>query len=275
MTPIDIFITAYERKEITQQTLEYLYERTKTPFRVWLLDQGMTNAEMWVQNNGKFPGLMYVGLEQNLGIHAAWNMALALAESEYFITSDNDIFVPDLVNYAQSATMTDDNPEGPYSKIELILDPDRHRDPNPDWLSRLFTLMNQQQQYGAISLHPHVFIGAANVDPTVSEDVVERNMCGAVMRIMRREAVYKAGGWEHKIEAGRNHEERTICSRLQTAGYKVGITPRIRAFHPFPPNWGYPKEFTPEMQKHNPDLEAYVQQFGNMNNYDQKTWMPK
>ena len=257
MKPIDIFITSYERKEITQQTLEYLYERTTTPFRVWLLDQGMTNAEMWAMHNRKFPGLMYVGFEQNLGIHAAWNTALALAESEYFITSDNDIYVPDLSKFDNNLNIS---PEGSMNYN--------------DWLSRLKLFMDMRPDYGAISLHPHVFIGAAGIDPHDPEDVKERNMCGAVMRIMRREAVYKAGGWEHKIEAGRNHEERTICSRLQTAGYKVGITPRIRAFHPFPPNWGYPKEFTPEMQKHNPDLEQYVQQFGNMNNYNKDTWMP-
>jgi hypothetical protein len=95
------------------------------------------------------------------------------------------------------------------------------------------------------------------------------------MRIMRTEAVRKVGGWEHKTEAGRNHEERWICGKLQEAGYKVGITSRIRAFHPFPPNWGYPPEFTPEMQKHNPDLEQEVQRFGDMSAYNEKTWLPK
>lgn len=242
MNKIDIFITSYQREKLTRETLDYLFARTTTPFRVWLLDQGITNAAMYTIHRTQWPRLMYVGLEQNLGIHAAWNMALALAESEYFITSDNDIFVPDL---------------------------------QPDWLQQLVTFMDERQQYGAISLHPHVFIGAAGIDPEDPEDVKERNMCGAVMRIMRRDAVYKAGGWEHKIEAGRNHEERTICSRLQTAGYKVGITSRIRAFHPFPPNWGYLQEFTPEMQKHNPELEQYVQSFGNIDNYDPKTWLPK
>jgi GT2 family glycosyltransferase len=183
----------------------------------------------------------YVGFNKNMGIHALWNTALALAESEYFITTDNDIYVP---------------------KLGM-----------PDWLSQLVSLIDSRPNYGAISLHPHVFIGAAGIDPKDPEDIKERNMCGAVMRIMRRDAVTKAGGWEHKIEAGRNHEESTICSRLQTAGYKVGITSRIRAFHPFPPNWGYPPEFTPEMQKHRAELEPYVQSFGNMKAYNNDTWL--
>lgn len=255
--PIDIFITSFQRMEFTRKTLQYLYERTTYPFRVWLLDQAGTNESVAMEYEEKYPdNFKYVGFSENLGIHALWNVALALAESEYFITSDNDIYVPDLRNVGYPEIM---------KKVGA----------HNDWLGRLVGFMEVRPEYGAISLHPHVFIGAAGIDPNDPEDVKERNMCGAVMRIMRWDAVWKVGGWEHKIEAGRNHEERTICSRLQSIGYKVGITSRIRAFHPFPPNWGYNKEFTPEMQKHNPDLESYVQQFGNMDNYDEKTWLPK
>lgn len=244
---IDIFITAYQRHDLTAQTLAYLKERTKYPYRVFLIDQG---------GNEKHKDKVdyYIGLSKNVGIHCAWNLALAMSESQYFITSDNDIYVPDLAYPVESNHAP--NLQG-------------------DWLEIMVRYMDERPDYGAISLHPHVFIGAAGIDPNDPEDVKERNMCGAVMRIMRRDAVWKAGGWENKIEAGRNHEERTICSRLQTAGYKVGIASRIRAFHPFPPNWGYNKEFTPEMQKHSPELEEYVQSFGNMDNYDNKTWIQK
>lgn len=237
MKPIDIFITTYLRPEYTIKTIRYLMDRTKYPFRLFVIDNGGNNN---VRNI--FPNIHYINLGENMGIHAAWNIALSLAESEYFITSDNDIYVPDL---------------------------------EPDWLTQLVRFMDDRLDYGAISLHPHVFIGIAGEDPNDPEDVKESPMAGAVMRIMRTEAVRKVGGWEHKIEAGRNHEERTICSRLRDNGYKVGRTVRIRAFHPFPPNWGYPLEFTPQMQKHNPDLEQYVQSFGNIDNYDSKTWMPK
>lgn len=237
--PIDIFITCYLRQAITEQTLTYLEERTKYPYRLFIIHQG-GNEEVLEAYKDKI--FLRIDLIPNAGIHAAHNVALALAESDYFITSDNDIFVPDL---------------------------------EPDWLTTMVKYMDERPDYGAISLHPHVFIGAAGIDPKDPEDVKERNMCGAVMRIMRTEAVRKAGGWLHTIRTGRNHEERTICSQLQSAGYKVGIASRIRAFHPFPPNWGYPKEFTPEMQLHNPALEQEVQRFGNMDAYDNKTWLPK
>ena len=247
MKPIDIFITAYLRPEYTQKTLEYLYARTRYPFRVWLLDNGGNKQVAMRMQQDHADSFHHIEFNENLGIHAAWNVALALAESEYFITSDNDIYVPDWTNN------------------------------HTDWLEALKRYMDIMPDYGAISLHPHVFIGAAGIDPNDPEDVKDRNMCGAVMRIMRREAVQKAGGWEHKIEPGRNHEERTICSRLHDAGYKTGITSRIRAYHPFggeKGNWGYPEEITPEMQGHNPQLKDYVKSFDHPESYDQNTWLP-
>lgn len=235
MKPIDLFILAYERPHYTERTLEYLKERTKYPYRLFLIDNG---------GNMEFRSKVdhYIQLRPNMGVHAAWNVALSLAESEFFITSDNDIYVPDL---------------------------------DPDWLSQLVRFISDRPDYGAISLHPHVFIGINGEDPFDPADVKEAPMAGAVMRIMRTGAVREAGGWEHIIEAGRNHEERTVCSRLQTKGYKVGRTTKVRAFHPFGPNWGYPPEFTPQMQKHTPELEPYVNQFNNMESYDPKTWLPK
>lgn len=260
--PIDIFILAYQRQDQTRETLRYLKERTTYPHRVFLLDNG-GNEEFKDQVD------FYVSLNPNMGVHAGWNVALSLAESEFFITSDNDIYVPSL-GYT---SFLSDEELGKLSATEMMIM--RDNGAPTDWLSRLVRFMEERPDYGAISLHPHVFIGIAGEDPNDPEDVKEAPMCGAVMRIMRTEAVRKVGGWEHKIEAGRNHEERTICSRLRDNGFKVGRTVRIRAFHPFPPNWGYPKEFTPEMQKHTPELEPYVQQFGNIDAYDNNTWLPK
>ena len=241
MKPIDIFITAYQRPGYTFRTLQYLFERTTYPHRIFLIDNG---------GNEGFEGSKlidhYIKLSGNFGLSPAWNVALALAESEYFITSDNDIYVPDL---------------------------------KPDWLTQLVTFMDERLDYGAISLHPHVFIGAAGIDPNDLEDVKERNMCGGVMRLMRRDAVWKAGGWERDIKIGRGSEERTICSRLQSNGYKVGICSRIRAFHPFGSDiegnlgWGY-SDLTPEQQGHNPQLKDEVLRFDNPDAYDPLTWLP-
>ncbi len=260
MNKIDIFITAYQRVQYTQKAIDYLYERTTYPFRLFLLDNGGNEKFKQCMLQGCYKDFHYISFNENIGIHAAWNVALALAESEYFITSDNDILVPDLRG---KEWVSAQSPVPPYLYETNC------------WLTRLIDLMDERLDYGAISLHPHIFIGINGEDPHDPEDVKEAPMCGAVMRIMRTEAVRKVGGWEHKIEAGRNHEERTISSRLRDNGYKVGRTTRIRAWHEFGDNWGYPPEFTPEMQKHNPELNSYVNQFNNKDGYDVDTWLPK
>jgi len=244
--PVDIFICCYLRQFYTEKTINYLIERTKHPYRLFVIDNG-GNKEVLEEANKQNKLFLSIHSSYNVGIHAIWNMAMSLAESEYFITTDNDIYAPDL---------------------------------DPDWLTQLVKFMDARPDYGAISLCPHVFIGAAGIDPNDPEDVKERNMCGAVLRIMRTEAVRKAGGWEHVIRTGRNHEERTICSRLQTNGYKVGICSRLRAFHPFGKDipgqsgWGYPSEFPPELQGHRPEIKDYVLSFDNPERYDPKTWLP-
>lgn len=236
---IDIFILAYLRQDFTRKTIEYIKKRTYAPYRLVLIDNG---------GNEEFKDSVdhYIKMDKNVGVHGGWNMALENAQSEYFVTTDNDILVPEL---------------------------------DPDWLEQLVNIMNLNPEYAAISLHPHVFIGAANMPVNEPADLVERNMCGAVMRLMKTNVVKKVGGWEKTTEPGRNHEESHICNNLKAAGWKVGITPKIRAYHMFGSEmegtWGYPKEFTPEMQKHNPELWGYVKNFDNIKAYDNKTWLPK
>lgn len=246
--PIDIFVCAYMRSSFTEKTLEYLSERTKYPYRLFLINNGGNDEIAKVYDKDIF---MTINLNRNAGVTAAWQIALSLAESDYFITTDNDIYVPDT---------------------------------NPDWLSQMVKFMDDRPDYAAISLHPHAIIGAVGFDHNDPEEVKEVNMCGAVMRIMRRKATWEAGGWSDEGDAAlirpdRGHEERTICSRLQTKGYKTGRTTKLRAYHPFGKgiggNWGYPKHITPEMQGHNPELDEYVQQFDNMESFDPKTWLPK
>lgn len=251
MKPIDIFICAYLRPMFTEQTIIYLKERTKYPYRLFIIDNGGNEN---ITETYKDDIFMTIKLSKNAGVTAAWQIAQSLAESEYFITSDNDIYVPD-------------------TGVETGC-----------WLEMLIDLIDRRPDYGAISLHPHTLIGDVSFDPKDPEDVKEVPWCGAVMRIMRRYAVKAVGGWSDDgdtplIRGDRGHEERLVCGRLQVGGYKVGRTTRLRAYHPFGKatggNWGYPEEITPEMQGHNPELKEYVQQFDNMEAYNEKTWMPK
>ncbi len=239
---IDIFVTCYLRPQMTMETLKYLKERTRYPYRLFIIHQGGNEEALIQYEKDTF---LIIDPSYNVGIHAAWGIALGLAASDYFITSDPDILVPDL---------------------------------DPDWLTQLVELMDKRPDYGAIALQPHKFIG---LEPSVYPDdgeILSTPMVGAVMRLMRRDAVWKAGGWERFVRSSRNHEEATIAGRLNAVGFKIGYTSKMKAFHMFgdevtSDSWGYPKEMKPEDHGHVlrwPLPSAY----GHREEYDPKTFEP-
>lgn len=250
---VDIFLTCYERQEFAQECVKYLRERTITPYRLTVIDNG---GNQWAKDQVD----RYVPLWTNTGIHYAWNTALSMAEGEYFITSDPDLLVPDL-----------DHVDFTQTNQPFVTSTTQHG----DWLERMIKFMNKRPDYGAISMHPHILIGAAGFDPQDPEDVKEVDHCGAVFRIMRTEVVKQAGGWEFTTRPQRNHEEKHICSRLREKGFKSGRTTRVRAYHLFgKDNWGY-GDIPPEVHGHNPALRDYVGQFDQKEAYNQETWLPK
>ena len=247
---IDIFILSYLRPKMTMETIKYLKERTRYPYRLFLIDNG-GNEEAKIEYADDF--FLTIDPSYNVGVHSGWNIALALAESDYFVTTDNDILVPDVEGI-----------EGIEGLGEL------------DWLGQLVKYMDERPDYGAIALQPQKFIGLEpSVYPTDGE-IINTPMVGAVMRLLRRDAVWKAGGWERWVRQSRNHEEKTICSRLATAGYKFGYTSKMKAFHMFGKEgesdyWGYDKDAKPEDHGHR-DVWPPPWVFGNKADYDNKTW---
>jgi hypothetical protein len=141
----------------------------------------------------------------------------------------------------------------------------------------MMTIMRTREvdRLAALALQPHIFIGTNPTAYPSDGIVLDMPIVGAVMRMMNRQAVINAGGWEHVIRTSRNHEEKTICSRLQTLGYKVGYTAKMKAFHLFAGEntgpWGYPASMSPEDHGHHP-VSPPVNVFGNIAEYNQKTW---
>lgn len=207
--PIDIFITCWNRSKFTAATIAYIGDRTRHPYRIIAIDNNSDDNTADLLYSLESIGAVHhtVKHTKNIGIHQAWNTALGLADGDYFITTDNDIYVPQV---------------------------------DPDWLTQMVKFMDDNPEYAAIALQPHMYLGSADPTPDPS-GVTEVSHCGAVMRIMRTKCVREVGGWDRHYNANRNHEELTICSRLRTAGYKVGYTSYLRAYHDWGDdnNWGY------------------------------------
>jgi len=134
------------------------------------------------------------------------------------------------------------------SPYYICTDPDIiPQNTDPDWLAQLIDLADRHPEYAAIALRPHVMIGdnAAKMFQD-SPEVRERDHVGAVLRLMRTEAVREVGGWRQDyVKPSRNNEEWYICGKLRKAGWKVGYARDIRAIHLFGEGddedpWGYP-----------------------------------
>jgi len=258
-TGVDIVMLAYQRAEMTARAIKFLDERTITPYRLFVVDNHSTDGtDKLLKELCKTPRTMpgredemmvfhSVRMSRNVGVHMGWNVALSLIDSYYFITMDNDIYVPKL---------------GARDWLSIMVD----------------TINNHHDEYGAIAATPHVFVGAELKEPG-EDGLVENNMCGAVVRIMRRDLVVGVGGWEHKWDANRNHEEKTICSRLSTEGFKVGYQTRVTCYHDFGEdnNWGY-KDIHPHKHGHRiPGEEIWPppSHLQTIKQLDQNTWLTK
>jgi len=217
---IDICMLTCNRARITELCIRELARRTETEYRLTVLDNGSedgTESMVWEWSLDGDSGTVGYCAHENNGVHWGFNWLLNQVESEsYYICTDPDI-IP--------------------------------QNTDPDWLAQLVDLADRHPEYAAIALRPHVMIGDnANKMFADAPEVVERDHVGAVLRLMRVEAVRDVGGWKRDyVKPSRNNEEWYICGKLRKAGWKVGYARDIRAIHLFgDPDqgedpWGYPQ----------------------------------
>ena len=246
MNRIDLVMTTYQRKTFTYDAIKAIHDRTKTPYRLIVVDNNSDDGSQKMlydlKQNGYIQHLIL--LEENYGIHMAKNYGLALVRSTpYYIDTDNDLL----------CAKTD-----------------------PDWIARLTSLMNTFPEYGAIACRPQVLVGRAGTEFDVKGEVVPFDHIGAHLRIMRTNVVKKVGGWEKTWEAKRNHEDHFIAGKLHGEGLKVGYAKNVRCWHIFgtDDNWGY-KDMPKEAHGHReiwPPPSFYDK---DLPNYNQDTWQEK
>ena len=218
--PIDIALLSCNRRRITEASIRAIQERTTTPHRLLVLDNGSVDGSDDLIKALAAEGLVdgYELSADNNGVHWGFNCLLDWAQSDPYICTDNDIIPPVPVD-------------------------------GRDWLSRLLDLAQRHPDYAAIACRPHVMIGD-NVKRMFADapEVVQRGHVGAVLRLMRPGLVREAGGWKKIKQASRNNEEWHICGKLRKAGYKVGYARDLRIIHLFgepeysedEDPWGYP-----------------------------------
>ena len=219
--PIDIVLVCWNRPKFTRWSIQSIRDNTKYPHRLIVIDNGSD----W-QLQGDLVEMKYNGwidtivlLDKNYGLETAKNLGMNFVESDYFISTDNDILA---------------------YKYE------------PCWLERLVWLMDHHPEYAAIGCRPQILVGSGNPFEGKTEDIVDFPHIPGYLRIMRTQLTRDAGAWNDK-RPSRGHEEIWISERFRGMGYKVGWANDVRCWHLFgEENWGYNKELSAEDHGHNP-----------------------
>ena len=212
MDKIDIVVVVHDRPKHTEACLTYLKDRTpRNLYKLIVVDNGSRDETVNILKTFEARGDIdhLILNEDNAGVEVAYNIGLSQVESDVFISSDNDILVPDL---------------------------------QPSWLEQQRAIFESHSDYGAIALRPQVLLGVGPIFKDAQDDVVENNLCGGVMRMMRTSLI-KGFGWDSVLrKGGRGQEEWDICGKIKQAGYKVGYCTNLWAYHLFgDKNWGYLK----------------------------------
>jgi GT2 family glycosyltransferase len=241
-------MVCWKRENYTINAVEHLVKRTTVPFRLILvINEYDTLKSAEIMADIKYRLLtqrpeipkewLVLANVENLGLEAALNQGLKYVESEIFISTDNDILCPRM---------------------------------EPCWLTQLLELMNVHGDYAAIALRTHIFVADGNFFHGRTEPVIERSHVGGSLRAMQTNAVRAVGGWQGR--PGRGAEEKDICGKLRSVGFKVGYSNRIRCYHMFGKNWGY-GDMPAEDHGHTPRLAPSI------HTYDRKlnpnTFEPK
>lgn len=234
MKPVNLHLVSWDRPRMTQLVIDTIRRNTKREhYNLYVLDNGSSRDTVNMLKHAQLAGLVD-GLtlcEKNFGLEFARQELFSHhKEGKYFIDVDNDCLPPP---------------------------PDKD---GRDWVERLVDLMETYPEYAAIACRTQVMIGTGNIFELTDmrkDELTDFPHPGGSLRIMRRAAVEKVGGWSRE-SAGRGSEERYIGSLLHDAGYLTAFATNVKTLHLFgtrgsnngTDRWGYDKQMKPEQTGH-------------------------
>lgn len=199
----DILLLTFNRKELLQRTLESIWERTRTPYRLIVIDNGSSDGTVEYLKSIE-DKVELVLLEENIGICPAYNEGFKFVESEYFITTQDDLLPPDL---------------------------------EPDWLSQMLDLLKRRPTYGGIAMRTCRMI---KVDFDEKSEIGHgKHSCCAYFRIQRKGDILRNPDW---FSHCRWNEDNAFYGIMREFGLKTGFATNIwtnHIGHSQYPNKGY------------------------------------
>lgn len=193
---IDIVLFSRNRIEYARQSISYILARTRTPYRLHVIDDSSTDGtvdyllSLW--REGKICDLILRG--RNAGITANYNLANWLSFSDPFVITADDLLCPDV---------------------------------EPDWLSRGVEMMQRRPDLGELDLNNP---GAYRVSYQHDGDVVYCEAVGGTFGFIRR-ALVPHICLSHFINNFDQTGDATRCDKIRAAGYKVGYLTETFCHH--------------------------------------------
>jgi len=95
---ITLALTTFNRIDFTKQTIENIYDTTKSNFNLIIIDNGSTDNTVEYLNSLKYSNLKLVLSNENHGIAIARNIGVYLSDklnTDWYVCLDNDILLPD------------------------------------------------------------------------------------------------------------------------------------------------------------------------------------
>jgi hypothetical protein len=188
----DIVLLTHNRLEHLVATVEALHERTPEPFRLTIVDNASESpVRNWLVEHRD---LFHQVIFQAQNEHVAgFQRGIDATTSDPFVVSDPDLIVPAL---------------------------------EPSWLARMRDLMARHPDFGLIGVgldqsNRPALVGPETYDAStlVDGELVERNV-GTWFQMIRRDALRVP-----------YVKDNATCIAVREAGYRVGWTANIRAFH--------------------------------------------
>lgn len=227
---IDLHLVSWNRPDMTKLVIETIRRNTKRDhFRLAVLDNGSNDITRRMLTDLYDQGYIaaYHQLEENMGLEFAREyLRQKDSYNDYFVDIDNDCLPQPI-----------------------------QRGTKLDWLDVLEDLMERYEDYAAISCRTNVMIGTGNIFEDETKEITPFPHPGGSLRIMRRSAVERVGGWSREAP-GRGAEERFICGKLNDAGYMTGFATHVKTLHLFgnrartKERWGYTEGMEPKETGH-------------------------